>query len=128
MAKTKFFRCKVRMSHLRIAVFDDNGEPIIEEKQDLFKNKYMETLERTYKRGEEIILPEAVIKKLGKSVELVMAPVEAVPVEADPSEITEEEAPEGDFKEVAKGDTVAEKFPKPAEEKSAKGGRGSKAK
>lgn len=124
MAKTKFFRCKVKMSHLRLAVFDNDGEPIVEEKQDLFKNKYMETLEKTYKRGDEIILPEAVIKKLGKSVELVMAPVEAVPIEADPSEMDAEDAPEGDFKEANKGDTVAEKFPKP-EEKSGKG-KGSK--
>lgn len=120
-ARTKFFKCKVKMSHLRISEFDDNGEPVVVEKADMFKNKYMETVEKTYKRGDIIILPEPVIKKLGASVELVMAPVETVPIEADPSEMEDKEPPEGDFKDDIKGDTVAEKFPKPTEEKDGKG-------
>lgn len=117
MAKTKFFKCMVKMSHIKIEEFDDEGNPVIVEKMDLFKNKYMETVEKTYKRGDVIILPEAVIKKLGKSVEMVMAPVEMMAVEADPNEVIEEDGPEGEFKETEDGDTVAKMIPKPSKGK-----------
>lgn len=127
MAKVKFFKCIVKMAHIRIEEFNDEGTPVIVEKTDMFKNMFLETVEKTYTRGEIIVLPEAIVEKLGNSVELVMAPVELSPVEAEPGEEVEETAPEGDFKPTNDSDTVAGMIPKPEKDKG-KGGKSNKGK
>lgn len=103
----KFVKCEVLMSHLRIESFDKNGKPIIVEKKDMFGNKYKETEEVTYRRGEIISLPEGRIEKLGKSVGMVMVP------QVEEPEIYVPEIPkDGELKASDHEKTVAEIIPK----------------
>jgi len=103
----KFIKCKVMMSQLRIAVLDTNGEPVIVEKVDMFDNKYRETQEVTYRRGDVVSLPESVIERLGKSVAIVMVPQVDEPV-------VEEQAlpPNGEIRDSGRDKTIAEIIPK----------------
>lgn len=95
------------MSQLRMAVLNASGEPNIIEKEDMFGNKYMETQEVTYRRGDTVSLPEAVIKKLGKSVAIVMVPQVDEPV------VTEQEVPaDGEIRDSGREKTIAEIIPK----------------
>jgi hypothetical protein len=103
----KFIKCRVMMSQLRMAVLNASGEPNIIEKEDMFGNKYMETQEVTYRRGDTVSLPEAVIKKLGKSVAIVMVPQVDEPV------VTEQEVPaDGEIRDSGREKTIAEIIPK----------------
>lgn len=112
----KLFRCSVLMSQLRINVLDSEGVPIVVKKQDMHGTDYMETVEKTYRKGDEISLPEAYITKLGKSVEVVMVPqvdepvVEDVAVPAD-----------GEIRESGTEKTVADMIPKDVPKKAALG-------
>ena len=101
--KPALLKCVVNMSHLRIEELDDNCEPIVENKEDFNGAPYRQTREVTYVKGDEIFLPKEYIERLGKSVSLVMAPVEMRPVTA------EYEKPE----ESTKTPTVADTIPKP---------------
>ena len=108
MAKPKkviepLIKCIVNMSHLRIEVLDDKNQPIVEDKEDFNGAAYRETREITYVKGDEVFLPKTKIEQLGKSVSVVMAPVEQIPVTSDP----------GPEKEESKTPTVAETIPKP---------------
>jgi len=110
MAKKKtkpiLIKCVVNVSQLRTEVLDDNCEIIVEDKADFNGAPYKATKEITYRKGDEVYLTKEKIKKLGKSVTVVMAPVELVPVTSetpdDPSE-----------KDKSKTPTVAETIPKP---------------
>jgi len=117
---TKFIKCVVKVSRLRIEEFDSvTGKTISSVKKDWNGAEYVETKEVTYLRGAEVAFPEAVVKKLGRSVEVMMAPVvmEAV---TEPAY----EAPEGSFKDESKENTVANLIPK--DKPKGKGGKGSK--
>jgi len=120
---TKFIKCIVKVSRLRIEEFDSvTGEPISSVKNDWNGAEYVETKEVTYLRGAEVAFPEAVVKKLGRSVEVMMTPMvmEAVVVPAY-------EAPEGAFKDESDENTVANLIPKdPPKGKGGKGGKGNK--
>ena len=101
--KPALLKCVVNMSHLRIEELDDNCEPIVEDKEDFNGAPYRETREVTYVKGDEIFLPKEYIERLGKSVSLVMAPVEMIPVTAEYDKT--DESP--------KTPTVADTIPKP---------------
>lgn len=115
----KLYNCTVMMSQLRTNVLDSNGEPVIVKKKDMLGAEYSESQEKTYRRGDIISLPEAVIKKLGKSVEMVMVPQIEEPVEYVPEEVKN-----GEFKDSGREKTVAEIIPK--EEKGSAKGKGNK--
>lgn len=103
-----FMKCRVLMNALMIEEFDrETGEPIIDNRMSYDKTPYSEKRIAKYKRNDIIALPEAVIKKLGNSVELVMAPVVLEPVEE-----VEEEAPKGELKPESNAENVAEMIPK----------------
>ena len=103
-----FIKCEVMMNRLMIEKFDGKtGEPIIEKKTDIYGNKFKEVMEVIYRRGDIIALPESVVKKLGKSIAVVMAPVTMEEV------IEPESKPEkGELKGAATGKTVEEIIPK----------------
>ena len=107
MAKKKnkpaLLKCVVNMSHLRIEELDDNCEPIVENKEDFNGAPYTQTREVTHVKGDEIFLPKEYIERLGKSVSLVMAPVEMMPVTSEDTKT--DESP--------KTPTVADTIPKP---------------
>ena len=103
----KLIKCEVMMNQLRMAVLGKDGEPVIVEKEDMFGNKYKETVEATYKRGEVISLPEAVIKKLGTSVSMVM-----VPQVEEPMVVDEVVSTDGELRESKGEKTVADMIPK----------------
>lgn len=107
--KPKFIVCKVLMNLLMVEEFDrKTGEPIMVEKTDFDgKTKYTEVKTMTYKRGEEVALPEKIVKKLGPSVEIVMAPVVLEPLEE-----VEPETPKGELKPEKDGETVGDRIPK----------------
>ena len=108
----KLIKCIVRMNRLRLEQFDSNGKAVVIEKQDMFGTQYPETQEVTYRRGDTVSLPEAVIKKLGKSVEMVMVPQVEEPV------VSEQTIPaDGELKSSGRERTVAEIIPKDKDEK-----------
>ena len=112
----KLIKCEVTMNQLRMAVLDKDGEPVILDKEDMFGNKYKETVEATYKRGEIISLPEAAIKKLGKSVAMVMVP------QVEEPDVAEEAVPsDGEIRESGTEKTVADMIPKDIPKKAASG-------
>jgi len=108
MTNVKFIKCEVIANRLMIEVFDDKtGKPVTEKKVDMYNNEYVETKETIYRRGDIITLPEDVVKRLGGSIEVVMAPVVMEPVEDEPVE-----PKEGEFKDTSGGETVADIIPK----------------
>lgn len=108
----KLIKCIVRMNRLRLEQFDSNGKPVVIEKQDMFGTQYPETQEVTYRRGDTVSLPEAVIRKLGKSVEMVMVPQVDEPV------VSAQVIPlDGELKSSGRERTVAEIIPKDKDEK-----------
>jgi hypothetical protein len=104
----KFLKCVVTAKKIMIEEFDKKtGKPVVETKTDMYGNKYEETKQKIYRRGEEVSFPEKVVKKLKSSVEIVTAPVFEQPIEEEP-----EEPPEGKIKSNDKGETVADMIPK----------------
>ncbi len=108
----KFIKCEILMSQLRMEEFDSDGKPIVVEKQDMFGNNYMERKEITYRRGAVVALPEAVIKKLGKSVAMVMVPQVDEPI-VDIQPVVRD----GEFKLSGREKTVADMIPKDKDDK-----------
>ena len=103
----KLIKCIVLMNRLRLEQFGSDGNPIVVKKTDMFGTEDMETEEVTYRRVENVLLPEAVIKKLGKSVEMVMVPQVEEPV------IAEQAIPgDGEIRDSGREKTVAEIIPK----------------
>ena len=101
--KPALLKCVVNMSHLRIEELAENCDPLVENKEDFNGAPYRQTLEVTHVKGDEIFLPKEYIDRLGKSVSLVMAPVEMVPVTAEDDKA----------EDVKKTPTVADTIPKP---------------
>lgn len=60
--------CEVTANRLMIEVFETNGRPKTVEKTDMFGNKFIETVEKIYVKGDKINIPEAKADKLKKSV------------------------------------------------------------
>ena len=103
----KLFRCRVLMSQLRVNILNANGDATTVKKKDVFGTEYIETVEKTYRKGEELSLPEAYIKKLGKSVEIVM-----VPQVEEPMVVDEVVSTDGELRESKGEKTVADMIPK----------------
>jgi len=104
----KFLKCVVTAKKIMIEEFDKKtGKPVVETKTDMYGNKYEETKQKIYRRGEEVSFPEKVVKKLKSSVEVVTAPVFEQPVAEEP-----EEPKKGELKDNDKGETVADMIPK----------------
>jgi predicted translin family RNA/ssDNA-binding protein len=59
-----------------IEIFDDNGRPKTVEKTDMFGNKYIDIVEKVYKKGHLINIPEDRVEKLGKKVERMTPKIE----------------------------------------------------
>jgi len=73
------YQVRVKVRHLIIEEFDDNGNKIEVEKTDLAGRPYLETKEVVLNRGDTLYLPAWKIDKLGTSVEKVMVPVARAP-------------------------------------------------
>ena len=117
------FKVVVKVNRLMMEVLDEKGQPIIDIKRDTFQNEYQETRERQYRRDDILYLPMSRIKKLGKSIEIVLEPVKVAPVkepepveeisdgEDEPSD--DSETPEEETKGKGTGEpTVADLIPK----------------
>lgn len=126
------FKVVVKVNRLMMEVLDEKGQPIIDIKRDTFQNEYQETREKQYRNGDILYLPMSRIKKLGKSVEMVLEPVKVAPVkEPEPvEEISDGEDEPSDDSETPKKEkgegsgepTVADLIPKedPKDKSSAK--------